>query len=534
MALLAAALFGCSRSAGETGSADQRAETGGSGEITLSEAWAFDNGFSPLTLEAGNYGIMYYANNFYDTLINYDNGKILPGLAESWDISRDGLVYTFYLRKNVHFTDGAPFDAEAVKTNLEHIPANLGIYNGFYGLVTTLFEKITVVDPYTVEVRLTTPYYGALNDFCMRLPLAMVSPRAYNEDGSPSDALQTATFGTGPYMYRGETDGSTYTFVKNPDYWGEEPEVAVFHVKVISDNDARQLALRNGELDILIDSRQLAFDGIEELKDAEFGTAMYPMLRTEYLAFNVQKAPFNDAAVRRAANHAVDKALICQSILRGIAREAGSFFPPGTMYCDQNLPPYKYDLARAVKILEDAGWIDTDGDGIRENHGVPLTGELIYAVDQTSEDLMITLCAQLKEAGMDIKPIGMEVAACYSAQAGGNYDMAYTYTYGGVWDPHSTIANANPDSDTGVMNRAFTLIKDAGPLINELNGAADNKRIQEIYDYLMRQIHEQALFLPLYHPNSAVVYNTGPIRDYTFTGTYDSVGYVDVASIKLK
>jgi nickel transport system substrate-binding protein len=539
LGLLLMAVIGCSKD-GETGSAGTGEGISKVKEITLSESWAFDSGFSPLTLEAGNYGIMYFASNFYETLVCYDNEKIVPGLAESWEVSDDGLVYTFYLRRNVKFTDGAPFNAEAVKKNLEFIPANLGVFNGFYGVVTTLFDEIKAIEPYIVEVRLTQPYYGALNDFAMRLPLAMVSPNAYNEDGSISDVLKTATCGTGPYMYQGETDGTEFTFVKNPDYWGAEPDVDRFHVKVISDNDTRQLALRNGEVDILIGTRQISLDGFNEMSKSGFGALISgTMNRTQYFALNVQNTPFNDVAVRQAANYAINKAIICQSVLSGIAEEAGTLFPPGTMYCNQNLVPYEHDQARAIKLLEDAGWFDTNGDGVLDKDGIQLKGDLLYATDQIMmEDIALIVQDQLKKIGMDITLVGMEVAACYAAQANGEYDMAHTFTYGGVWDPHTTIANAKPIGDSrgsmGVLNRAFTLIENSGALIAELNTSADADRIQEIYDYLMTQAHEQALFMPLYYPKETVVYNASVIQDYTFTGTYNSLGYMDIPSIKLK
>jgi nickel transport system substrate-binding protein len=542
LVLLLTVVSGCGKANVETGDPGTSEDTNAVREITLSESWAFESGFSPLTLESGNYGIMYFTSNFYETLVNYDEstGKIIPGLAESWDISDDGLVYTFHLRENVTFTDGAAFDAEAVKINLEFIPGNLGMFNGFYGVVTTLFDEIKAVDAYTVEVRLTQPYYGALNDFAMRLPLAMVSPNAYNNDGAVSDALKTATYGTGPYMYQGETNGTTFTFEKNPKYWGAEPDVDRFHVKVISDNDARQLALRNGEVDILMSTRQISPDGFDELKVSGFGAAISePMSRTQYLALNVQKPPFNDPAVRKAANYAVDKSVICQSVLGNSAEAADSLFPDETAYCGQNLAPYEYNEAKAIEILEEAGWLDADGDGVREKNGISLSVELLYATNQIMmEDIALILREQLKKIGMDVKPVGMEVSACYDAQAKGDYDLAHTFTYGGVWDPHSTIANAKPNPDitatTGVLNRAFALVENSGALIEELNAAADTDRIQEIYDYMMTRIHEQALFIPLYSPMETAVYNPEIIAGYTFTGSPNSLGYMDIPSIKLK
>ncbi len=263
MTLLIAALTACSQVDG-----DVMVE-----EVTLTESWNFAGGFYPIeTLTVNtNHGPMHYMVNFYETLVHYKDGELVPGLADSWEISEDGLVYTFHLRENVKFSDGSAFDAETVKRNLEVIPDNLEPMKGSMGVVPALLDEIVVIDPHTVEVHLTHPYYGALKDFTLQNPMAMVSPNALNEDGSPGEAFKTATFGTGPYMYEGQTDGTTYTFVKNPHYWGDEPEVERFHIKVIPDNDTKLLALRNGEVDILVGTRQMSYDRFNTMKNAGYG-----------------------------------------------------------------------------------------------------------------------------------------------------------------------------------------------------------------------------------------------------------------------
>ena len=524
IALLLTSIASCSKTTIDT--------EGEINELTLSESWNFER-FAPLTLEESSHGIMYYTRNFYETLVSYDNGEIVPGLAESWEISEDGLVYTFHLRENVKFTDGEPFDAEAVKKNLEFIPLNLGIYNGYFGTVTTLFDKVIVVDPYTVEVHLIQPYYAALNDFAMEMVLAMVSPNAYNEDGSYKDTLKTATLGTGPYMYQGDTDGTTYTFVKNPAYWAEEPQIDRFHVKVIPDNDARQLALRSNEVDILVGVRQMSYNSFDVLKAAGY-TALISdgASNTQYLAFNVEKSPFDDLNVRRAASYAIDKTSICKNVLGGMATEANSLFPSHLPYCHVELATYGYNTEKAIKILEASGWFDTDGDGVREKDGLQLKGELVYETDDTvMEDLALVLCAQLKEVGIEIKPKGMEIAACIDEYANGNYSIAHDSTYGGVWDPHTTITNAHPKQGNDALNRAFRLADNAGERIDALNITVDKEKIKKTYDFILSEANDKALLVPLYHANELVVYNNKKIREYTFEG---QLGYVYVPSIKLK
>lgn len=174
--------------------------------ITTTESWDFSTGFYPAMSPAtsnGTYGFTYYARNCYDTLVVRENGEFKAGLAETWDISDDGLTYTFHLKEGVKFSDGADLNAEAVKTSLEAAFSNLGAYIASFGKIGTLTESIEVVDEHTVAIHLTTPYYGVLNDLAMCNPMGIVSPNAFNEDLTTKEELLTQTMGTGPICMPG-------------------------------------------------------------------------------------------------------------------------------------------------------------------------------------------------------------------------------------------------------------------------------------------------------------------------------------------
>jgi nickel transport system substrate-binding protein len=145
----------------------------------------------------------------------------------------------------------------------------------------------------------------------MSCPLAVINPAAFEgaEDLTYGDAFKTASYGTGPYMYSGDCTDGVYTFVRNPYYWGEAPEVDIFKVKVIEDNDAKLLALRNGEIDAIVSTKKMSFDGYSELSsDSAFGSSMNEdATLTRYLGMNVTTAPFNDLQVRQAVAYAIDQ-----------------------------------------------------------------------------------------------------------------------------------------------------------------------------------------------------------------------------------
>ena len=340
--------------------------------ITLSESWDFSAGIAPSLNPSNspNHGAIYWGRNFYDTLVSYDDsGKIVGQLAEDWKISDDGKSYTFFLRKDVKFSDGTPLTADAVKVSFDAAVYNLGDYNGSYGMLSALFDKIEIIDDNTVAIHLTQPYYGTLNDLTMACPLGIINPAAFegSENLSYGEPFKTASFGTGPYMYAGDFADNTYTFVRNPNYWGKAPDVDVFKVKVIPDNDAKLLALRNGEIDALLGSSRISFDGYSELAaDKAFAAGMNERSSmTRYLGMNVTTAPFDDIRVRQAVAYTIDQAALESSVFNGLESAAETLFPKTAPYCDVDTTTYATDLDKAQKLLEEAGWLDTDGDGIR-------------------------------------------------------------------------------------------------------------------------------------------------------------------------
>lgn len=269
-----------SGSAAQAGGGESNADDDKEVVLRLAENWDFSLGIVPSLNPsvASNYGSIYWGRNFYDTLVAYDkNGEIVGQLAESWEVSDDGKDYTFKLRDGVKFSDGTDLTADAVKLSFEAAIENLGMYNGSYGMPSKLISETEVVDGKTVVLHLTQPYYGTLNDLTMSCPLAIINPAAFDgqEDLMYGESFKNASFGTGAYMYAGDNANGVYTFVRNPYYWGEAPEVDSFTVTAIEDNDAKLLALKSGEIDAIINTSHVSFDGFAEIAaNPEFNTAM--------------------------------------------------------------------------------------------------------------------------------------------------------------------------------------------------------------------------------------------------------------------
>lgn len=505
--------------------------------ITLCESWGFDSGFYPL-LHAGNasnFGISYWGHNFYDTLVKYENGEYKGSIADKWEISEDGKEYTFTLKNGILFSDGTPCNSAAVKKSLDAALVNLGQFNGSYGKLTTLIDTIETPDETTLVLKLSQPYYGTINDLSMCNPLAIVNPNAFNDDLTVKDDLKTMTMGTGPYMYNGDFDGTTYTFVRNPNYHGEKPEADTFKVKVIEDNDAKVLALRSGEVDIIVGAARLSADGYIELtSDPAYGTAVNsePTL-TNYLGFNMSKAPFDDKNVRLAVAYAVDNNTIAENVFRGTQTAAETLFDRSKPYCDVDTVTYEFNADKAKSLLDEAGWKDTDGDGVRDKDGQNLEINFVYTSSYGSiGDGMLAVASELETVGFKVNVADMDMMAFYTATLGGEYDMTLYRTYGGVFDPLTLMTNIYPETSMDPVAKQFAaFIPGGADTIKELDSTADMNRVAEIYGQALPAIADNALCVPLTSTIEYAAWNNNIINGYDFCS--DSQ-YVEISGIDLK
>lgn len=247
----------------------------------------------------------------YEGLVKYVDGEIQPVLAEDWKLSDDGTQLTFYLRKGVTFHDGEPFNAEAAIANIESWHINPS-FTSLPGVVN--YTNIEAVDEYTIRLTYDTPYFAYINDFCWPDVCTMISPKQITQGD-----FQTVNgyAGTGPYIYDEYVAGQYTTFVRNENYWGEQPYYDKIVAKYIPDNASRVQALKTGEIDLIYGSAELSYedynqataiDGIEG-KFAPSGSTV----RNIILNFNgnlsdlsVRQALAYSDAVNDDASYAVD------------------------------------------------------------------------------------------------------------------------------------------------------------------------------------------------------------------------------------
>lgn len=282
-------------------------------------------------------------------LVGFDKDmKMIPVLAESYEASEDAKVFTFKLREGITFHDGTPFNAEAVKVNIDRVanPDNrLKRYSMFENVETT-----EVVDEYTVKVTLKEPFGAMLNNFAH--PAArMVSPKAIEEYGKD---ISMHPVGTGAFKFV-EWEHSDHLIVaKNPDYWQEGlPKVDQITFKPVPENGARIAMLQTGEADFIypVPTDQA------ELINGKDGVVVEnrPSIVARYITMNTTKKPFDDVKVRQAINYAINKEAFLKVVYSGYGSEMDSIIPQGLQFYSKQTP-YSYDLEKAKQLLAEAGY----------------------------------------------------------------------------------------------------------------------------------------------------------------------------------
>lgn len=540
-AVMAVSLAACSNNADPVGESSQPSQTDTESQVVhlnLAESWDFQYFYTIITPEVSSssgYDITYYLTSFYDTLFEYNtDGEVVGVLAEDWAMSEDGKTYTFQIKQGVKFSDGSDLTAEDVAKSILAVPVNLGQYNGSYGRLSTIIEDAVVVDEYTVELHLTQPYYNTLRELCLANPFGIVSSEQFNEDLTAKDTFRTATYGTGPYMYAGDNDGQTWNFGRNPNYWGEAPDVDSFSIKYIPDNDAKILAMQNGEVDFLSGIKNISAESFEQMEQTEGFQAQADekSLQTYYVGYNLSDPIFGDQTVREAISSAVDKDAIVESIYGGLYDKADTFFSRSLPYCDVEQTVYNFDLDHANQILDEAGYTDTDGDGIREKDGVKLSASFMYQTGSASDDnLVVYICDQASKIGIELTPQSAQMMDWYAMVQSGEYGLTIFKTQGGYYDPASVVTNINPATSMDpILMQIGVSQPEIAALVDELDSSADEARIQEIYSTILTTMADQCLTTPLIYTRQLTVYSD-TVSSYTFP---TDASFTSVQNIHLK
>jgi peptide/nickel transport system substrate-binding protein len=441
----------------------------------------------------------------FDTLVLQDPlGTFHPALATSWEINDDATEYTFTLRDDVIFHDGTPLNAEAVKFTFDRI-ANPDTVSQLAISLLGPYAESEVVDDYTITVRFSEPYAPFLNSVSTPY-LGIASPTAVETLGA--DYGTTTIVGSGPFRLESYTPDSEVILVRNDDYaWGSEEvfgmtgpatsERLVF--RIIAEPATRLAALESGEVNFIDNVPQL--DVSRLMDDSNFVVTQIEQPGHGYsLMMNFEKAPTDELAVRQAISQAIDKQGLIDVVFNGFGTPGCSAltkvmfgYDPAT--CDY-LP---YDPEAAVATLEAAGWIDSDGDGIRERDGVPLEIQHWYRSDSPLNVSIATfLEANLAAVGIDFVLNGAAQAGYFDAVRSGQHN---TQGWWDTWtDPGGLSVLYSSANAEGGTNRNRYRSEAMDELLAEAAGTADSEARAAVYAEIQKLAADDAIMVYMNDP----------------------------------
>ncbi|SER39978.1 ABC transporter substrate-binding protein [Salipaludibacillus aurantiacus] len=441
----------------------------------------------------------------YESLLKFDEDsfEIGPGLAEEWEVFDDGLRFVFQLREGVTFHDGTDFNAEAVKINFERWAdpdheyhfADEGYtysvygtqFGGFKGDDGHVIEEINVLGEHEIEFVLNESLGAFLQNMGMSY-FSITSPAAFEEHGS---AINENPVGTGPFKFVSWSKDDSIVLEKNEDYWQEGyPKLDGVIFQVIPDNSARLTALRSGEIDIM---DGLNPDDVEQI-ESDPGLAIFERETNNigYLGFNLDKEPFDNADLRRALNHAIDKETLITVLYAGLAEPAKNIIPPSYMGYNDSIDPYAYDPDLARELLDEAGF----GDGLEfDLWTMPVARPYMPDPERAAEVMQ----ANLADVGVTANIVSMEWATYLERTEQGEHDIFMLGWSGTNGDPDYFFGNLLHSDAIPGGNRSFYGNDEVDSLLNQAKNSVDEDERAELYREVQEIVHEDAPMIPLVH-----------------------------------
>ena len=507
---------------------------------TLVQAWAIDDIITMDPGEAFEISAGEITGNTYDMLVRLDvndTTRVVGGIAESWEVSDDGLTYTFKLKPGLTFASGNPITAEDVAWSFERAvklnksPAFIIQQFGLNGDNVT--EKAKAVDPSTFVFTVDKSYAPSFVLNCLTATVASVvdsklvkehaavvtasADYKYDNDFG-NDWLKTNYAGSGPFTMRDWRANELVVLERNDNYYGEKAKLQRVIYRHVKESATQRLMLETGDIDVARNLEPGDLAAVEE--NADLTTTDSPKGTIYYISLNQKNPNLAKPEVREAFKYLVNYDAIGETLIKGIGEIHQTFLPKGVLGAvDEN--PYKFDVAKAKELLEQAGLKDGFTVTMDVRNTQPVTG-IAESFQQS-----------LGQAGVKMEIIpgdGKQTLTKYRAR---NHDM-YIGQWGvDYWDPHSNAetftSNPNNADDSTTKTLAWRNAWDVPELTAETDAALlerDNAKRADIYAKLQKEVLETSPFVIIFQQNEVAGlrkavsgYKLGPTFDTNFVAS---------------
>lgn len=431
--------------------------------------------------------------SIFESLLEYDLDKVelKPLLAKSYEVSADGLEMLFRLRDDVYFSDGVPITTEDILFSYETIinpkvDAH-SLANYYYPI-----KEVIKIDNRTVKFVLREPYFKGL-EIAGLMP---IFPKHIYEFTEPAEfnRRRSNPVGSGPYVFEKWDVGREIVLRRNERYWGPKPKLKKIIFRVITNNVAAVQALRSHGIDFMVPTSEQFVElsqNEEFVKEFECLSYWNPGVGYYHIDWNQATPFFSDRRVRLAMTHLVDRESIIKYLLKGLGRVVTGPFYINGLQNDPSIKPWPYDPVRSKQLLDEAGWRDSDGDGIRDKEGVPFRFNFMIVSNYPLHERMAKLLKdEMAKAGIDLIPDPYEWSV-FEERLNTRSFEATTLAWGGVVqeDPyqiwHSSQIKGRGSNRVGFNN------PEADAIIEKARRTLDKARRNKLYHRFHQILHEE-------------------------------------------
>jgi peptide/nickel transport system substrate-binding protein len=427
-----------------------------------------------------------------------DRDDFFPGLAERWEVSEDGKEYTFYLRKDVKFHNGEPFNADSVTFTFDRMIDDS---------VKTLsklpqYDHSVKIDDYTAKIVFKQPYGPFLPLLSASPSFMPIPPKQAKER---PDEFGLTPSGTGPFMLKDYVAKSHAVLVRNPDYnWAPEAyfgrngpsHLEQINWRIIEEPATRVATLQSGEIDMAEDVAPALVAQIES--DQRFQMIYRDTLgcpRTVML--NTTKFPTDDKVVRQAMSYAVNKRTITDTVLKKTAEPRfGPIEPLTPGYNPEVEKLYQFDPAKAKQLLEQAGWTANAATGIREKDGRPLKALFIVVANDNFDDAAQVIQSNFKDVGIDLELRTESEPTVFNTYNRGDQNLANIFWWG--TDPSSLYSLYHSSNIASGFNWAHYTNSEVDKLLEQGQQLSDLKARVPLYQQAQALIMDDAAAVPIW------------------------------------